>query len=62
MGQKASLELSTAWVNFIRFCERVGFGELDRVQIQNGVPVSAESVKEKVKFTESARKPVTPAQ
>lgn len=49
-----SLEATTlhpAWLTFIRFCEELGFGEIERLSIQNGLPVLAETTKKKVKFT-----------
>ncbi|MFH1230055.1 MAG: hypothetical protein V1709_01020 [Planctomycetota bacterium] len=39
------------WLNFIRYCEKLGFGELQKVLIQDGVPVSAEKATEKIKFS-----------
>lgn len=42
--------LHTAWTNFIAHCQDLNHGELAKVQIQNGVPVSAEYVKKKIKF------------
>lgn len=43
--------LHPAWFTFIRFCEELGYGEIDRLSIQNGLPVLAETTKKKVKFT-----------
>lgn len=39
------------WVKLIRFCQRLGHGEIERLKIQDGVPVIADVVREKVKFT-----------
>ncbi|MBI4712494.1 MAG: hypothetical protein HY762_04220 [Planctomycetes bacterium] len=46
-----NLELNPQWLKFIRYCEKIGFGELQKVQIQNGIPISAEKATKKVKFT-----------
>jgi hypothetical protein len=40
-----------AWRAFIRFCRELEHGEIDRLLIQNGVPVLAETTKKKVKFS-----------
>lgn len=40
-----------AWLAFIRFCRELGHGEIERLSIQNGLPVLAELTKKKVKFT-----------
>jgi hypothetical protein len=39
-----------AWLALIRYCRELRHGELDRLSIQDGVPVIAESVRHKVKF------------
>jgi len=44
-------ELSPCWIQFIHFCEKMGFGEIDNLKIQNGVPMMAEQVKKKIKFS-----------
>jgi hypothetical protein len=54
-GRKGDdLEPSTvhpAWLALIRFCEEMGYGEIERLSIQNGLPVLAETTRKKVKFT-----------
>jgi len=44
--------LSPAWWAFIRHCESMGHGEIERVKIQDGVPVLAEISRTKVRFGE----------
>jgi hypothetical protein len=39
------------WARLIRFCQELGHGEIDKLKIQDGVPVIADLVREKVKFT-----------
>ncbi len=46
----AKAHLHPAWVAFIRYCERVGHGEIEKLKIQDGVPVIAEVTTQKVKF------------
>jgi hypothetical protein len=36
---------------FISFCQQLGFGEIEKLRIQDGIPVIAETVHKKVKFT-----------
>ncbi len=40
-----------AWRAFIRYCADMRHGELERVRIQDGLPVLAELTRTKVKFT-----------
>jgi hypothetical protein len=42
--------LSPAWREFIRFCKDLRHGEIERLSIQDGVPVLAELTKRKVRF------------
>ena len=43
--------LHPAWLAFLRFCAEMKFGEIERLSIQDGLPVLAEMTKKKVKFT-----------
>ena len=43
-------KLHAAWIKFINHCQDLNHGELAKVQVQNGIPVSAEYVKKKIKF------------
>ena len=43
--------LHPAWRAFIRYCSEMRHGEIERLCIQDGVPVLAESTTKKVKFT-----------
>jgi len=42
--------LHPAWLAFIRYCRGLRHGEIERLKIQDGLPVLAEVVKEKIKF------------
>jgi hypothetical protein len=35
----------------VRFCEQLGFGEVEKLKIQDGRPVLAEVVTKKIRFT-----------
>jgi len=43
--------LSAPWRHFLRFCEELQHGEIEKLKIQNGLPVLAEVTKKKIKFT-----------
>jgi hypothetical protein len=43
--------LPAAWREFIRFCRDLNHGEIERLSIQDGLPVLAETTKKKVKFS-----------
>ena len=40
-----------AWLAVIELCRELGYGEIERLSIQDGLPVLAETVKRKVRFT-----------
>jgi hypothetical protein len=43
--------LHPAWVEFIRFCRQMRHGEIEQLKIQDGLPMLAETVRQRVKFT-----------
>ena len=43
--------LHPSWSAFIRFCRDLGHGEIERLSIQDGLPVLATTTRKKVKFT-----------
>lgn len=40
-----------AWIALIRHCQAMGHGEIERIKIQDGVPVLIEKSVEKIKLT-----------
>jgi hypothetical protein len=42
--------LPPAWQQFIRFCAELGHGDVERLRIQNGLPMLVEQAIKKVKF------------
>jgi hypothetical protein len=42
--------LHPAWLAFVSFCGQLQHGEIERLKIQDGLPVLAEVTKQKVKF------------
>jgi hypothetical protein len=43
--------LHPAWIEFIRYCRQLKHGEIEQLKIQDGLPLIAETVRQKVKFT-----------
>lgn len=39
------------WCDFIRYCEKIGYGEIQNLKIQDGLPQIAEVVKKKINFS-----------
>lgn len=44
------VELHPLWRAFVRYCSELQHGEIERLKIQDGLPVLAEVTKKKVKF------------
>jgi hypothetical protein len=42
--------LHPAWLAFLKYCGELQHGEIERLKIQDGLPVLAEVTKKKVKF------------
>lgn len=42
--------LHPAWCALIELCERLGYGEIEKLKIQDGLPVSAEMTTQKIKL------------
>ena len=48
---RTSASIHPSWLRLIRYCAELGHGEIEKLKIQDGVPVIADVVREKVKFT-----------
>lgn len=44
------LRIHVAWAKLIELCHEIGYGELERVKIQDGLPVVAEVTTRRIKF------------
>lgn len=54
MAEKPShieLPLHPAWHAFLAFCRDLQYGEIERLKIQDGLPVLAEVTRKKIKFS-----------
>lgn len=43
--------LHPAWQAFVRYCEKLQHGDIERLRIQNGLPVLVEVATKKIKFS-----------
>ena len=43
--------LHPAWLAFVRYCQEMGYGEIERLKIQDGIPVLVEITRQKIKFS-----------
>ena len=50
------IRIHPVWYSFIKYCEIMGYGEIEKLKIQDGLPMLAEEVKKKIKFSESEKK------
>ena len=46
------VQVHPTWHAFIKLCESLEYGEIERLKIQDGLPMLAEEVKKKVRFTD----------
>ena len=44
------LRVHIAWAKVMELCRDIGYGELERIKIQDGVPVMAEVARRRVKL------------
>lgn len=44
-------EMPVAWARFILYCAELENGEIEKLKIQNGIPMAAEVVKQRTQFT-----------
>jgi hypothetical protein len=40
-----------SWLRLIRYCAELGHGEIEKLKIQDGLPMAAEVTTKKVKFS-----------
>jgi hypothetical protein len=46
-----SLHVHKNWGDFIHYCEKMRYGEIQNLRIQDGIPQIAEVVKKKINFS-----------
>jgi len=48
---RTSASVHPAWLRLIRYCAEVGHGEIEKLKIQDGLPMTAEVTTRKIKFS-----------
>ena len=51
LNSQRRTDLHRSWQALMTLCEQLGHGEIERLKIQDGLPVSAETITRKVKLT-----------
>jgi len=51
-SQGKLIHVHPIWYLFMKYCETIKNGEIERLKIQDGLPMLAEEVKKKIKFGE----------
>lgn len=49
-GPSQNGTMHPAWQSFIVFCKSMQYGEIEKLKIQDGLPVLAEEARKKIKF------------
>ncbi len=52
LAQGRLIRIHPTWYTFIKHCESLRYGEIEKLKIQDGLPMMAEEVKKKIKFSE----------
>ena len=50
VGDHSQTDLHPAWRALIRLCRDLRHGEIERIKIQDGLPVSADVVRKKIRW------------
>ena len=50
-GTRPSTEVHPAWLRLMHYCAELGHGEIEKLKIQDGLPMAAEFTTKKVKFS-----------
>jgi hypothetical protein len=48
---RISASVHPAWLRLMRYCADLGHGEIEKLKIQDGLPMAAEITTRKVKFS-----------
>ena len=46
------LSVHPSWLKLIRYCAELGHGEIEKLRIQDGLPMGAEVTTKKVRFSQ----------
>lgn len=53
LSKAKMMHIHPLWYDFIKYCETLKYGEIQKLKIENGLPTGAEEVKKKIKFSSS---------
>jgi hypothetical protein len=48
---RTNTNVHPAWLRLIRYCTDLGHGEIEKLKIQDGLPMAAEVTTRKIKFS-----------
>ena len=48
---RAYASVHPAWVRLMRYCAELGHGEIEKLKIQDGLPMTADVTTRKIKFS-----------
>ena len=48
---RANASVHPAWLRLMRYCAELGHGEIEKLKIQDGLPMAAEITTRKIKFS-----------
>jgi hypothetical protein len=48
---RTSIGVHPSWVRLMRYCAELGHGEIEKLKIQDGLPIAAEVTTRKIKFS-----------
>ena len=58
-GKTIMINLHPNWHEFIRQCEKLGYGEIYRIKVQDGLPMAAEIIRKRIRFSNSDTGPAS---
>ncbi len=50
-ARTSSTGMHPAWLRLMRYCAELGYGEIEKLKIQDGLPMAAEVTTRKIKFS-----------
>jgi hypothetical protein len=48
---RAGVPVHPSWLRLMRYCSELGHGEIEKLKIQDGLPMTAEVTTRKIKFS-----------
>jgi hypothetical protein len=51
LENRTSAGVHPSWLRLMRFCAELGHGEIEKLKIQDGLPMTAEVTTRKIKFS-----------